>query len=82
MSRFGPLPDPAELLDHDEAAAAFAAILDSTASDEAITLHELSLAVAAQVAAGGTDVQPLVDEWGDRFVTALDAVDGDYTRSC
>jgi anthranilate phosphoribosyltransferase len=44
MSRFGPLPDPAELLDHDEAAAAFAAILDSTASDEAITEFLIALA--------------------------------------
>ena len=33
MSRFGPLPDPAELLDHDEAADAFAAILDDPALD-------------------------------------------------
>ena len=44
MSRFGPLPDPAELLDHDEAADAFAAILDSTASDEAITEFLIALA--------------------------------------
>jgi anthranilate phosphoribosyltransferase len=36
MSRFGPLPDPAALLGHDEAAAAFAAILDGGASDEQI----------------------------------------------
>ena len=36
MSRFGPFPDPAELLDHDEAAAAFAAMLDGAASDEEI----------------------------------------------
>jgi anthranilate phosphoribosyltransferase len=36
MSRFGPLPDPAALLEHDEAAAAFAAILDGGASDEQI----------------------------------------------
>ena len=44
MSRFGPLPDPAELLDHDEAADAFAAILDGTASDEAITEFLIALA--------------------------------------
>lgn len=36
MRRFGPLPDPADLLDHDEAAAAFAAMLDGAASDEEI----------------------------------------------
>ncbi|WP_374523849.1 anthranilate phosphoribosyltransferase [Sphingopyxis sp.] len=36
MSRFGPLPDPTALLDHDEAASAFAAILDAKASDEQI----------------------------------------------
>jgi anthranilate phosphoribosyltransferase len=36
MSRFGPLPDPAALLGHDEAAAAFAAVLDGGASDEQI----------------------------------------------
>ncbi|KTE22168.1 anthranilate phosphoribosyltransferase [Sphingopyxis sp. H050] len=44
MSRFGPLPDPAALLDHDEAAAAFSAILDGTASDDAITSFLVSLA--------------------------------------
>lgn len=43
MSRFGPLPDPAELLDHDEAAAAFAVILDGGASDEAITAFLVAL---------------------------------------
>jgi anthranilate phosphoribosyltransferase len=36
VSRFGPFPDPAELLDHDEAAAAFAVMLDGAASDEEI----------------------------------------------
>jgi len=36
MSRFGPLPDPTALLGHDEAAAAFAAVLDGGASDEQI----------------------------------------------
>ncbi|MCW0200174.1 anthranilate phosphoribosyltransferase [Sphingopyxis sp.] len=36
MSRFGPLPDPTALLGHDEAGAAFAAILDGSASDEQI----------------------------------------------
>lgn len=44
MSRFGPLPDPAALLDHDEAAAAFAAILDGTASDENISEFLIALA--------------------------------------
>ena len=43
MSRFGPLPNPAELLDHDEAAAAFAVILDGGASDEAITAFLIAL---------------------------------------
>ena len=33
MSRFGPLPDPAAPLGPDEAASAFAAILDGGASD-------------------------------------------------
>ena len=36
MSRFGPFPDPAALLDHGEAAAAFATMLDGGASDENI----------------------------------------------
>ena len=36
MNRFGPLPDPARLLDHDEAERAFATMLDGGASDEAI----------------------------------------------
>jgi len=36
MSRFGPFPDPSALLDHDEAAAAFATMLDGGASDENI----------------------------------------------
>lgn len=36
MSRFGPFPDPAELLDHDEAAEAFATMLDGGASDEQV----------------------------------------------
>lgn len=36
MSRFGPLPDPSHLLGDDEAAAAFATMLDGGASDEHI----------------------------------------------
>jgi len=44
MSRFGPLPDPAALLGHDEAAAAFTAILDATASDENISEFLITLA--------------------------------------
>jgi len=44
MSRFGPLPDPAALLGHDEAAAAFTAILDATASDENISEFLIALA--------------------------------------
>ena len=36
MSGFGPLPDPAHLLGHDEAAAAFATMLDGGASDDNI----------------------------------------------
>lgn len=36
MSRFGPLPDPAHLLEADEAAAAFATMLDGGANDEQI----------------------------------------------
>ncbi len=36
MSRFGPLPDPATRLAHDEAAAAFATMLDGGASDDNI----------------------------------------------
>lgn len=34
MSRFGPFPDPAQLLDHDEAAHAFATMLDGGGSDD------------------------------------------------
>lgn len=36
MSRFGPLPDPTRLLDADEAAAAFATMLDGGGSDEEV----------------------------------------------
>src|SRR3546814_20680824 len=36
MSRFGPFPDPSALLDHDEAANAFATMLDGGASDEQV----------------------------------------------
>ena len=36
MSRFGPFPDPAGLLEHDEAADAFATMLDGGASDDNI----------------------------------------------
>ncbi|PKP98112.1 MAG: anthranilate phosphoribosyltransferase [Alphaproteobacteria bacterium HGW-Alphaproteobacteria-13] len=36
MSRFGPLPDPAHLLEADEAAAAFATMLDGGASDDQV----------------------------------------------
>ncbi|MDO9368609.1 MAG: anthranilate phosphoribosyltransferase [Sphingopyxis sp.] len=36
MSQFGPFPDPAALLDDDEAAAAFSTMLDGGASDENI----------------------------------------------
>lgn len=43
MSRFGPLPDPAALLDHAEAAHAFAAILDGGASDDAIAEFLIAL---------------------------------------
>ncbi|WP_428682188.1 anthranilate phosphoribosyltransferase [Sphingopyxis sp.] len=43
MSRFGPLPDPAALLDHDEAGSAFASILDGDASDEQIAEFLIAL---------------------------------------
>lgn len=43
MSRFGALPDPAALLDHDEAAAAFATMLDGGASDENIAEFLIAL---------------------------------------
>ncbi len=43
MNRFGPLPDPGALLGHDEAAAAFAAILDADASDEQIAAFLIAL---------------------------------------
>src|SRR3546814_9797242 len=36
MSRFGPFPDPTLLLDHDEAEAAFATMLDGGGSDEQV----------------------------------------------
>jgi anthranilate phosphoribosyltransferase len=36
MSRFGPFPDPTALLDHDEAAHAFAVMLDGGGSDEEV----------------------------------------------
>jgi anthranilate phosphoribosyltransferase len=36
MSRFGPLPDPAELLDHDQAEHAFATMLDGGGTDEQV----------------------------------------------
>lgn len=36
MSRFGPFPDPSELLTHDEAAHAFATMLDGGGSDEQV----------------------------------------------
>jgi len=36
MSRFGPFPDPTVLLDHDEAEAAFATMLDGGGSDEQV----------------------------------------------
>lgn len=43
MSRFGPFPDPANLLDHDEAANAFATMLDGGADDEAIAAFLVAL---------------------------------------
>lgn len=43
MNRFGPLPDPAEMLGYDEAAAAFAAMLDGVASDEHIAAFLIAL---------------------------------------
>ncbi len=44
MSRFGPLPDPATLLGHDEAADAFTAMLDGTADGENIAEFLIALA--------------------------------------
>ncbi|MBA3941303.1 MAG: anthranilate phosphoribosyltransferase [Sphingopyxis sp.] len=43
MSRFGPLPDPAALLGHDEAADAFATMLDGAANDEEIAAFLIAL---------------------------------------
>ncbi|OHD09701.1 anthranilate phosphoribosyltransferase [Sphingopyxis sp. RIFCSPHIGHO2_12_FULL_65_19] len=43
MSRFGPFPDPSALLDHDEAAAAFATMLDGGATDEQVTEFLIAL---------------------------------------
>ena len=44
MSAFGPLPDPQHLFDHDEAARAFADILDGRASDDQIGAFLIALA--------------------------------------
>ena len=44
MSRFGPFPDPSALLDHDEAADAFATMLDGGASDEQVSEFLIALA--------------------------------------
>ena len=43
MSAFGPLPDPAALLGHDEAANAFAMMLDGSASDANIAQFLIAL---------------------------------------
>jgi len=43
MSHFGALPDPAALLDHDEAEAAFAAILDAQVTDDQIAEFLIAL---------------------------------------
>lgn len=43
MSRFGPFPDPSALLDHDEAADAFATMLDGGATDEQVTEFLIAL---------------------------------------
>ena len=48
MSTFGPLPDPQHLFDHDEAAQAFADILDARASEEAIEAFLTALALRGE----------------------------------
>jgi anthranilate phosphoribosyltransferase len=48
MSVFGPLPDPQHLFDHDEAAQAFADILDARASEEAIEAFLSALALRGE----------------------------------
>jgi anthranilate phosphoribosyltransferase len=48
MNAFGPLPDPQHLFDHDEAAQAFADILDARASDEAIEAFLIALSLRGE----------------------------------
>ena len=48
MSAYGPLPDPQHLFDHDEAAQAFADILDARASEEAIEAFLTALALRGE----------------------------------
>lgn len=48
MSEFSRLPDPAQLLDHDEAAAAFAAILDGKAGEDAIAAFLTALSARGE----------------------------------
>ncbi len=48
MSIFGPLPDPQHLFDHDEAAQAFADILDARASEEEIEAFLVALTLRGE----------------------------------
>jgi anthranilate phosphoribosyltransferase len=48
MSVFGPLPDPQQLFDHDEAQKAFADILDARASEDAIEAFLIALSARGE----------------------------------
>ena len=48
MNPYGPLPDPQHLFEHDEAAQAFADILDARASEEEIEAFLIALSLRGE----------------------------------
>ena len=71
MSRFGPLPDPAELLDHDQAEHAFATMLDGGGTDEQVADFLIALSNRGETM---VEIAAAAQAMRDRLI----AIDPDY----
>ncbi|WOF44644.1 anthranilate phosphoribosyltransferase [Sphingopyxis indica] len=65
MSRFGPFPDPAALLDRDEAEAAFATMLDGGGSDDEVAAFLSALSDRGETA---TEIAAAAQAMRDRLI--------------
>jgi anthranilate phosphoribosyltransferase len=72
MNPFGPLPDPQHLFDHDEAAQAFADILDARVSEDEIEAFLIALTARGETM---VEIAAAAQAMRDRLIP-IDAPDG------